>query len=225
MNLSRTLPKYATLLSLTALSLYWSAGARAEREPGWDFGVDLIWQDATDISFEHGSKASLDDDLGLALSFGYRFNSRLELLFSLDWNTIGYDIDVANETTPSLGFSARGDLEAFTPRIGANFNLLKGDLTPYVTAAVGWAFIDTNIPNGPTQTSCWWDPWWGYYCGTWQNTRNVDELTYDVGLGVRWDIGDALTLRLGYEKHWLDAGEAKSTPDFDQIKFGIAARY
>ena len=39
--------------------------------------------------------------------------------------------------------------------------------------------------------------------------------------GVRWDVSSTITLRFGYEKHWLDLGEATSTPDFDQLKFGI----
>jgi opacity protein-like surface antigen len=158
------------------------------------------------------------------LTFGYRFNSRLELIFGLDWNTVDYDINVA-PGSGQLGFSGTGDLESFTPRVGANFNILEGDLTPYVTGGVGWSFIDTNIPDGPAQSACWWDPWWGYYCGTWQETRSIDELAYNAGAGVRWDVSSTITLRLGYEKHWIDIGEATSTPDFDQFKFGVSARY
>jgi opacity protein-like surface antigen len=208
------------LLTLGAAAL----PAWADRQPGWDFGAELLYQSAKDIDFDGGSRADLEDDLGIALVFGYRFNERFELIFGLDWNTIDYDFNVISDV-PALSFSGTGDLESWTPRVGVNVNILKGDFTPYVTGGVGWAFIDTNIPTGPPQTSCWWDPWWGYYCGTFQNTRSMDELMYNIGLGVRWDISSTITLRLGYEKHWLDIGEATSTPDLDQIKFGIAARY
>jgi len=213
------------LLSCLALCGTWSAAARAERQPGWDFGAELLYQFSHDIDFKGGSSASLDDDLGIALTFGYRLNPRLEVLFGLDWNKIDYKVNVANGTAGGVGFSANGDLEAFTPRIGLNFNILEGDLTPYVSGSVGWSFIDTNIPNGPPVSSCWWDPWWGYVCGTWQTTRNIDEFAYSLGAGVRWDVSSTISLRLGYEKHWLDLSEATSTPDFDQIKFGIMARY
>jgi opacity protein-like surface antigen len=212
-------------LPLAALCLAWSAGANAERGVGWDFGADLIYQDSQDIDFKGGSFASLDDDLGIALSFGYRFNSRLELTFGLDWSTVDYNVNVAPGQAGLLGFSANGDLEAFTPRVGLNFNFLEGDVTPYVSAGVGWAFIDTNIPNGPPQTGCYWDPWFGYICSTWQSTRSIDELTYQAGAGIRWDISSGYTLRFGYEKRWIDLGEATSTPGFDLVKLGVTFRY
>jgi opacity protein-like surface antigen len=216
--------KRSYLAVVPTLCIVWSAVASAERQPGWEFGADVIYQDAQKINFEGGSFASLDDDVGLALAFGYRFNQRFELQFGFDWNTVDYEANIA-ASTAGQGFSAKGDLESFTPRVGLNFNLLEGDLTPYVTGSIGWSFIDTNIPDSPPYTACWWDPWWGYYCGVYQSTRSIDEFVYDLGVGARWDVSSTISLRLGYEKHWLDLGEANSTPAFDQIKFGVLARY
>jgi opacity protein-like surface antigen len=212
---------------LLALTLLLSSGAAfAERQPGWDFGGELIYAFSKDINFEGGSNASLEDDIGLALSFNYRFTPRLELMIGLDWNAIDYDVHIApGDAAAGLGFDATGELEYWTPRVGVNFNFLDRDLTPYVTGAVGWAFIDTNIPDGPAVPACWWDPWWGYYCGVYQTTRSIDEFVYDIGAGVRWDVSDTITLRFAYERHWLDLGEATSTPGFDQVKFGISGRY
>lgn len=212
---------------LPALMLLLCSGAAfAERQPGWDFGADLIYQFSQDVDFDGGSAAALDDDLGVALSFNYRFTPRLELMIGLDWNQVDYDVTVApGDAAAGLGFSATGELEYWTPRVGVNFNFLETDLTPYITGAIGWSFIDTNIPDAPPQSACWWDPWWGYYCGTYQSTRSIDELVYDIGVGVRWDVSSTLTLRFGYERHWLDLSEANGTPGFDQVKFGIAARY
>jgi opacity protein-like surface antigen len=209
----------------------WAGTALADRQPGWDFGGELLYQFSSDVDFEGGSKAELDDDLGLALSFTYRFNSRFELLFGLDWNSVDYDADIAPAPISpggpivGQGFSAQGSIEYWTPRVGLNLNLLEGDLTPYVTGGVGWSFIDTNVPDAPPQTTCWWDPWWGYYCGTFQSTRSIDELTYNVGAGLRWDVSSSISLRLGYERHWIDLSEAESTPGFDQLKIGVIGRY
>src|SRR3954451_5790256 len=138
-----------------------SSAAYAERDTGWDFGGELLYQASQNVNFTGGSSADLEDDLGLALTFGYRFSSRLELTFGLDWNRIDYDFDVVSDLPGVSSFSGNGDLESWTPRVGLNFNFLDKDLTPYVTAGVGWAFIDTNIPDSPPQTSCWWDPWYG----------------------------------------------------------------
>ncbi len=211
----------------TGLALLLFSGAvLAERRPGWEFGGEVVYQSSQDLNFDGGSSASLNDDVGLAVTLAYRFTKRLELLLGLDWNVIDYDVNVApGDAAAGLGFSGSGELESWTPRVGVNFNFLEGNLTPYVTGTVGWSFIDTDIPDGPPQNACWWDPWWGYYCGTFVNTRNIDEFAYGVGAGLRWDVSSAISVHLGYEKHWLDLGEASSTPDFDQVKLGIAARY
>jgi opacity protein-like surface antigen len=214
------------------LALLLCAGtALADRQPGWDFGGELLYQFSQEVDFEGGSNADLDDDLGLALSFTYRFNSRLELLFGLDWNSYDYNADILPAPTSpggpivGTGFSVEGEIETWTPRVGVNFNLLEGDLTPYVTGGVGWSFIDTNVPDGRAQSACWWDPWFGYVCGTFQETKSLDELTYNVGVGLRWDLRSSISLRLGYERHWLELDQATSTPGFDQIKLGVIRRY
>jgi opacity protein-like surface antigen len=220
-----------TRFSIGLALLLCSGVALADRQPGWDFGGELLYQFSQDVDFDGGSKAELDDDLGLALSFTYRFNSRFELLFGLDWNSYDYSADIAPAPTSpggpivGTGFSIDGEIETWTPRVGVNFNLLEGDLTPYVTGGVGWSFIDTNVPDGRAQSACWWDPWFGYVCGTFQDTKSLDELTYNVGVGLRWDLRSSISLRLGYERHWLELDQATSTPGFDQIKLGVIGRY
>ncbi len=212
------------IITLAALCSSWSLAAHADRDTGWEFGADLIYQDSQDIDFEGGSTASLDSDVGLAVTFGYRVNERLEFTFGLDWNTIDYNANIVTDL-PGVSVGVKGDLESFTPRVGVNFNFLEGPITPYVTGMIGYSFIDTNIPDGPAQGTCWWDPWFGYICDTWQPTRSTEEFTYGAGLGVRWDVNSAWTMRLAYEKHWLDLSQANGAPDFDQFKFGVSLVY
>jgi opacity protein-like surface antigen len=201
------------------------AANAGSRDTGWDFGGELIYQNSLDVDFEGGSKASLDSDIGLALTFGYRFNDRLELTFGLDWNNVDYDATIQSGDFPNVTASVKGSMETFTPRIGVNFNFMEGPITPYVSAFIGYAFIDTNIPDGPAQGGCWWDPWFGQVCTAWQPTHSVDDFTYGAGLGVRWDATDTLSVRFGYEKHWIDVSSANSAPDPDQFKLGLSVRY
>jgi opacity protein-like surface antigen len=219
MKLHRFLKLQVALLA----TLCCASTAFAERGPGWDFGGELIYQGSKDISGKNGSSASIDDDLGLALTFAYRFNARFELMFGLDWNNVDYDFSARPANPGGLGVEGHGTLESWAPRVGININVLKGDLTPYVTGGVGWAWIDTNVPDSPPYQSCWWDPWYGYWCGTYQSTRSVDQLTYNLGAGLRWDMSPEITLKLGYEKHWIELDN--SAPGFDQIKFAISAKY
>jgi opacity protein-like surface antigen len=214
------------IVTLAAVCSAWSLAAHADRDFGWEFGGELIYQDSADFDSDEGSSASLDSDIGIALTFGYRFNERLELTFGLDWNNIDYTADIVAEDVPLVPdgtiIGVDGEMESFTPRVGVNFNFMEGPFTPYVSGMIGYAFIDTNIPDGPPSTGCYWDPWYGQICGTWQSTRSLEEFTYGVGLGVRYDVNDAWSLRFGYDKRWIDAN---GSPDLDQIKFGVSIMY
>ncbi|MES1262794.1 MAG: outer membrane beta-barrel protein, partial [Peristeroidobacter soli] len=174
-----------------------------------------------DVSLET-TDVAFDDDIGFSLYAGYRQSSKLEFQFGLDWTTIDYVAKFPG-VNPGTEISVDTEMEAFTPFARANFNFMDGPITPYVTAGVGYSFIDTNIPDGPPQTGCWWDPWWGYICDTFQSTHSTDAFTYDLGLGVRWDLSTGYSMRLGYEKHWYDAD--KGSPDFDRFRLGIVFRY
>jgi len=222
--MKRTVTYVAGLLGA---GLLFSGTASADRGPGWEFGADLIYQLSQDIDFKGGSSASIDDDFGLTINFGYRFSDKLELQFALDWNDVDYDATLI--TDPPVGapgqIGVSGSYESFTPRVALHYNFMDGPLTPYVKAGIGWSFIDTNIPEGRPENVCWWDPWWGYICGNVQDTRSIDGFEYELGLGLRWDFGPGYSLRAGYEKHWLDLSEADGTPDVDQIRLGITYRY
>ena len=214
------------IVTLAAVCSAWSLAAYADRDTGWEFGGELIYQDSTEFTADHDAAASLDSDLGIALTFGYRFNEKVELTFGVDWNNIDYDATVVSDGVPLLPdgteISVSGELEAFTPRVGVNFNFIDGPITPYVSGMIGYAFIDTNIPDGPPQSGCYWDPWYGQICGSWQPTRSADNFVYGAGVGVRWDVNDAWSVRFGYDKRWIDSN---GSPDVDQLKLGVSVMY
>jgi len=212
------------IVTLTALCSCWSLAAHADRDTGWEFGGELIYQTSQDISGDNGSTAALDDDIGLALTFGYRVNPHLEVQFGVDWNTVDYTANLVSADLPNVEVGVDGEMESFTTRVGLNYNFIDGPITPYVNGTIGYSFIDTNIPDGPPQSGCWWDPWYGQICGTWQSTRSLDKFIYGAGLGVRWDTSDTLSVRLEYQKRWIDASDAGS-PDFDQFKLGVTFMY
>jgi opacity protein-like surface antigen len=215
-------------ISIIAASLALSGIAHAqyfdssEREPGWNFGFDLIYQDATTLNFDGGTTAKLDTDYGLSFTFAYAYSAYLEAQVALDWTQIDYKANIITGTGTSI--SADGSYQAFTPRVNLQWNFLDAPITPYVIGGIGYGFIDTNIPNGRPATGCWWDPWYGYICSTVQPTKSVDGFAYQVGLGMRWDAFEAVSLRLAVERHWADFGSA-GTAHVDQIKLGFSRRF
>jgi opacity protein-like surface antigen len=213
------------ILLLACLGMSSPAWAQGTRGPGWEFGIDGVYQDSADWSFNGGSKVRVDSDFSATLTFGYRFSPRLELGFALDWQKADYDATIQSADIPGLTANVSGDYESFTPRANISYNFLDGSITPYVTGGIGWSFIDTNIPEGRVEVGCWWDPWYGQVCVPVQDTRSVDGFTYNLGAGVRWDASAGFSLRFAYEKHWYDFDNASGTPDLDVLRLGFVYRY
>jgi opacity protein-like surface antigen len=209
----------ATLaLSTMAHAQYANHGSSGQ---GWEGGFDVVYQNATTLDFDGGSKVNTNTDWGLALTFGYRFSTHLEVLFGLDWADVDYR---ANFVLQTGGITqATGSYQAFTPRINVQYTLLDRPISPFAMAGIGYTFVDTNIPNGRPSTGCWWDPWYGYVCTTVQSTKTVDGFAYQAGLGVRWDVSDTSSFRLFWERNWADLGHG--SPSIDQIRLGYTYRY
>jgi opacity protein-like surface antigen len=211
-------------IALLALAPVMAAAQTPARETGWDFGVDVVYQFSDEANFDGGTSLNFDDDIGLALLFGYRFNPKLELQFGFDWNEFDYDGVLQSADVPTLSATIRGDMETFTPHLDAVYNFLNSPLTPFIGGGIGWSFIDTNIPVGQVEVGCWWDPWWGQICTPYQPTLSTDQFTYQLKLGVRWDFLSEASMRLAWEKTWHDYSNATSTPSWDQLKLGFMYR-
>ena len=213
------------LVSLGILAMAPVAFAQsADRAGTWETRIDIVYINSSDWDFAGGTTAEIDSDTSFLLGFGYHLNDNLELGGNFTFGQTDYTADIAGDE-PGEFFGVRGEYESTSLLFDATWNFLPGAFSPFVSASAGWAWVDTNIATGPPQTGCWWDPWWGYVCDTFQSTRNVEEFTYQAGVGVRWDLSPGYTMRLAYEKHWLDLGEAASTPSFDQFKAGVVFRY
>jgi hypothetical protein len=47
-----------------------------------------------------------------------------------------------------------------------------------------------NIHDGPADTGCWWDPWWGYMCASFYDTYSNTVTSVLHGVGIRRDMSD-----------------------------------
>jgi opacity protein-like surface antigen len=82
--------------------------------------------------------------------------------------------------------------------VSFDWNILPKRVTPYVGAAIGWSFLDTNIP-ADIYTGCWWDPWYGYICASDVATYGQDAFSYSFGAGLRIEATEAVFFKIGYE--------------------------
>ena len=83
--------------------------------------------------------------------------------------------------------------------------------SPFLAFNAGWTYVDTGIPSGLPQNSCWYY-WYTYYCGTYQPTHATTKFSWGAGLGVRADIGRSFVLRGMVSQQYVDFAQYSSTP-------------
>jgi len=209
---------FAAILSVALL--VGASTARAEdREERWESAFGVLYQLGADLDFDGGSTVSTKDDFGFSLLGGYNINEHLATTFGFQWTGIGYNANVIKDDGSAVAASGSYDTWAITGNLVYNF--LEGPITPYVSAGLGWTWLDTNIPNGAPVTGCWWDPWYGYVCYTTYPTETRNGFSYQASLGVRWDFNYSTFSRLAWTSQWMDMGSATSTPRFDVISLEI----
>jgi outer membrane assembly lipoprotein YfiO len=167
-----------------------------------------------DIDGNGGSKLALDPAFGFGLGFGYNLTDKFALHLDGSWARADYQATIAttdaggNPTGPT---TAAGTLDTATVALNLSYYVLEGPLAPFLVGGIGWTFVDSNIPSGPPQGVCWYDPWYGYVCTSYQNTYTRSYFSYNLGVGARWDVMSGLFLRGSVGLQWVDLGQAGST--------------
>jgi opacity protein-like surface antigen len=182
--------------------------------------VQPQYTEYADLRGSCGSRAQIQGAWGFGFGFGYNFNNHLALGGELNWAQADYTRTTApGAGNPGSSFIRTGTIETSTLRMNGTWNLLASDFTPFATGGIGSTYVDTNIPDGPTQ--CWVDPWYGTYCGT--PTKSNTYFSYNAGVGLRWDVNREFFLRGVYTRQWIDVGGGLGSPAFDQyrIDFGF----
>lgn len=213
--------KIAWLGCLAALSLGVPAAADELEQGDWEISAGVAFLGSSEADFEGGSRADFASDEGFRVAFDYSLTDALQVGGSWGIGQREYDAVIAGDQ-PGEFFSARGDLDYSTLMGTATYNFLDGPFRPFVTAGLGWTWLDTNIATGPPTVGCWWDPWFGYLCSAWVNTRTLDGFTYQLGVGARYDFGENFAVHASYRIDWIDIEQADGTPDFDgfELSFG-----
>jgi len=199
------------------------------RAGSWETELGVTFQNSSDADFEGGTSADFDSDVSWLFGVSYHYTDQLQFGGTFSFGQTDYDADLAadvNGDEQSDGFvSVRGDLDFMTLMGNATYNFMPGQFSPFVTGAIGWSWVDTNIATEPPQTGCWWDPWWGYVCTSFQDTKTIDGFSYQVGVGARYDFSDTLAVKGSYRMTWIDFDKAEGTPDFDGFTLSVGWKF
>jgi len=223
----------SSLLWRVAVSILLAAytiGAWAQNAPPRggkrEFTLSPFYTNATTLNGAEGSQATLDNSFGFGFGFAYNLNNHVSLGGEFMWAQGDYKANV----TPAPGnagtsFEIKGTLYTSTIRMNATWNMLASDITPFIMGGIGSTYVNTNIPNGPPSNVCWYDPWWGYYCGTVTPTKTSTDLSYIAAGGVRWDVNRDFFLKAFVARQWIDVGGQLGTPWIDQYRIDFGFKF
>jgi opacity protein-like surface antigen len=143
------------------------------------------------------------DDTGLGgFGIAYHFNDYLGI--HVDFMFGGATFHGTVPLEQGGNFNVNQDAFIQTGRLNLDYNIINRRLTPFVTAGIGYQYIETELKNLPPVGYCWWDPWWGYVCGTGQPYAWQTDFTWNAGGGVRWNITDNLMVKAMVGATWLE---------------------
>lgn len=193
------------------------AAQGSSRAGSWEFILPINYSQSTSFNGEGGSSASLNSDVGMGLGFGYNLNNHFQLGGTISWSARNYAATLvdSNGTTRR----ASGTLDSSTIALNGTYYLMQGGFSPFLTGGIGSTFIDSNIPNGQGSTACWWDPWYGYVCDTYQATKTQTALSYSAGAGVRFELTRGVSVQGSYNRMWLDYSKANPSLDSWRLDF------
>ena len=206
-------------LSLLLLSSA-SVAAPGSRQGQWQISLIPTYTNSQSIQFDGGAVADINAHSGFSIGIGYNFSDHLALDFdigSADGNYTGTRILDDGSNTPQ---KYNGTFYTSHMNLGLTYNFLASRLTPFVTGNLGLTYIDSGIPTGNIGSVCWWDPWWGYFCGPYAQTYTTSEFSYGADLGLRFDITSNVFLKGSVGKSYINLDNS-STPDFTIYKFTI----
>jgi hypothetical protein len=212
----RSTPMAAALATTLGLALWAPSAVAAESERGekWQFTIPMTFTSGTTVDGQQGTNFKMNDDLGWGFGFGYNLNPHFMVGVDFTWLSANYNAHITFDNDgngiPDSSADLSGTLDAASMQFVGQYNILKGRVTPYLRASFGWTWIDSNIPSGPPQGSCWWDPWYGYICNSWQPTYEDTALTYGAAAGVHAEIAQRFFLE-----------DRAGTPSLDGFRFTL----
>jgi len=207
----------ALLFSLSLLSAETNS-APGNRTGQWQISLIPSYTDSQTITFEGGATADINSHSGFAIGIGYNFSDYLELDFDIgssDGSYTGTRILDDGSNTPQ---KYNGNMYTSHINLGLTYNFMAARFTPFVKGNLGLTYVDSGIPTGNLGTVCWYDPWWGYYCGPYAQTYTSSELSYGADLGLRFDITQAIFIKGSAGKSYIDFDKSSST-GFTVYKF------
>lgn len=194
------------------------AGSRDTR---FETSVILAFQNSKSESSEGGSELDIDSSIGWGINIGWNWTEKWNLAYRYVSTKPDYLAVIVPEDPELLQQTFEQKLSKTSHQLNVTYNFFEGAFTPFVLGGIGWTKLDSNVITGGPDLGCWWDPWWGYICFADWETFTTSEFTYNLGLGVRWDINNAIYTRAAYTREFISLKNGKLDFDMATLEVGL----
>lgn len=191
------------------------------RNSRFETSILLNYQNSTNKDFEGGSALEIDSKAGWGLTLGWNWTAKWNLAYKLTVAKPGYSATIVPEDPEEPPQTLEHTMSKNTHQFNVTYNFRDKAFTPFIQAGAGMTTLDSNILSRPPTTGCWWDPWWGYICATEWKTFKTTEFSYNLGLGLRWDINNALFTRASYNKEFVSVKSGSLSFDSLTLEIGL----
>jgi len=196
--------------------------AAGSRDTRFETSVILAYQKGAGLQGEQGSSIDVDDKVGWGVNIGWNWTENWNLAYRFISTSPRYDAVIVPDEPEAVPISFNHKLSKLTHQFNVTYNFFgEKALTPFVIGGLGWTKLDSNIPTGGRDVGCWWDPWWGYICFADWKTFETSELTYNLGVGVRWDVNNAIFTKAAYSREFLKLDSGTLNFDMAILELGL----
>lgn len=217
------------LLALAGIAIATAPVAdAAKREGSTYFMVGYDYHEGKTTEFGNGSTITTGNEGDFSFGFGYNFDKHMAIEFTMSFPTVDYEADIqfSDNGGPLQRNVTTGEFDFSMLRLNGFYNFGDGPLSPFISGGIGYTTFDSNIVAPfSSDTICWWDPWYGYYCGYYQSTYGGDEWTYNASAGLMLEMKGGWFSRLSYNTEWVNYDGANGTPSYDFIRLDFGMRY
>ncbi|TPH15084.1 porin family protein [Litorilituus lipolyticus] len=200
------LMKMALFCTLLCMSVD-AFASYTKRENRWEASFQLVNSQSADVKGGNESSLDLDSEYGWGFTLGYNVNAHV--LVNFDFSSVKPDYQAKLIEDDGDTFEIDHQMNIYQTQFNVVYHVLKEQFTPFVQAGLGWSFLDSNIADGPPGSICWWDPWWGYICDSYQNTHSDTRFSYNVAAGVRYELDNSMFFRASYKQSWVDLSSSE----------------
>lgn len=190
-----------------------------ERAEEWNTIINITYTGSEFIDGPADLSLSINDDWGFGFGLAYNFTNHLALGFEFNFSSPRYTLTGTpeGETEPQ---TLSHKMNVFSGLVRGTWHILSGNFTPFIDVNAGFAYLDSNVKDGPSY--CYPDWYWGWVCfsSTYSDTR----FTYGGAAGLRWDITRGFFMRASYGIQLIDVSNT-SDPQFNNARVDFGWRY